>query len=543
MSNTASQSRERAKSVDRDLPADNYGPKIKLFNGATRTATEWNNLRRDPDLCRNFFAWLCRRPLVGEHLGWALAGLINSMRELRDPCAENVKDLIDYMEQEGYLNMRNNPSHALAILYVAETYQLRGMYVDAFAHCTGMFWDLEASAEYQMTRLNRGSKLKPDERLLAHASLVKAYNAANPHIIHNDLVQAYRRFEEDLVMSPNKLDKKEKLSLPDGRKLRWAIVYATCQVLRNITDAPREVFDTDDIDYHIAISTENLPPWKRDATSRPRTPKQQQERDSARQLDQQDGPVTPSKGPTTPRHRSTLSEGLRSPSRLGRSISHRAKTLSQSLQASPSKLVRRPLSVFRSPGDQNPPGFPDTTLKRRRACGARPRHNQRQVQIEEAPMTATSASSVHDSVVSSNGAGTAASSIATSPEASPKHERAEVCWSEPPPVPQRRRREVVSMLPSPEMPLRSNLRPRPQSAIFESPSRSPARQALAPDYAIDYAQLVEEQREEIYKGECDADEKLMPSPLRIKRARKVSRRTLPEMTTVFEGGSADWMKP
>lgn len=101
---------------------------------------------------RNFFAWLCRRPLVGEHLGWALAGLINSMRELRDPCAENVKDLIDYMEQEGYLNMRNNPSHALAILYVAETYQLRGMYVDAFAHCTGMFWDLEASAEYQVRR-------------------------------------------------------------------------------------------------------------------------------------------------------------------------------------------------------------------------------------------------------------------------------------------------------------------------------------------------------------------------------------------------------
>ena len=133
-------------------------------------------------------------------------------------------------------------------------------------------------------------------------------------------------------------------------------------------------------------------------------------------------------------------------------------------------------------------------------------------------MTATSASSVHDSVVSSNGAGTAASSIATSPEASPKHERAEVCWSEPPPVPQRRRREVVSMLPSTELPLRSNLRPRPQSAIFESPTRSPARQALAPDYAIDYAQLVEEQREEIYKGECDADEKLMPSPLRIKKS-------------------------
>jgi hypothetical protein len=72
------------------------------------------------------------------------------MREYRHPSAENVKDLIDYMEQEGYLNMRHNPDHALAILYLAEDCRLRGMYIDAFAHCTGMFWELESSAEYQV---------------------------------------------------------------------------------------------------------------------------------------------------------------------------------------------------------------------------------------------------------------------------------------------------------------------------------------------------------------------------------------------------------
>ncbi|PKS10366.1 hypothetical protein jhhlp_002117 [Lomentospora prolificans] len=806
-STTDSQARERARSVDRSQALDAPSSAIKQFNGATRSATEWNSLHRDPDLwypsgnclvylyargqsqrgpsfkvpfsallhahcnpliekfispdcdtfsvgvdslhdrytetrhdslttsrslelyippppgankaqafayhlaTRNFFAWICRRSLVGEHLGWALAGLISSMRELRHPGAENVKDLIDYMEQEGYLNMRNNPDHALAILHVAETYRLRGMYVDAFAHCTGMFWDLEFSAEYQytslaskdllsraraeldfrltratfqlrtfgkdaftasefglkggavshmerfrkflfafysakfgryppppppnftgmfkkdvyytmrddfeclrdllvdqsdsgtatskrttsdksgidilhlirsydaqwryetqshplpllpdlidttsawrrMTRLNRGNKLKPDERLLAHASLVKAYNTANPYIIRNNLVQAYRRFEEDLVMSPSKFDKKENLSLPDGRKLRWAIVYAICQVLRDITEAPKEVFDTDDIDYHIAISTESLPPWRTDISHRPETPRR---RSVFVENLSPDGATSPAEGPTTPKHRGALSNGLRSPARLGRSISCRAKNLSQNLQTSPGSIVRRPLSIFKTPQVQNSSHVPtlgsprQTPLRPARPASAlaeipRPmtsashgpignpivssraklqleiRSNQHQVQIEEGPMTATSVSSVQESVSSSNGVGAAASSIATSPESSPKYERMETPWSEPPEIPQRRRRDVVSMMPSPKMPARSHMRHRPQSAIFISRTASPTRRVAkeaTPDYAMDYAQLVEEQREEIYKGEHTADDKLMPSPLRIKKS-------------------------
>lgn len=413
----------------------------------------------------------------------------------------------------------------------------------------------------RMTRL-RGDKLKPDERLLAHASLVKAYNTTNPRIIHNDLVQAYRRFEEDLVMSPSRFDKKERLTLPDGRKLRWAIIYAICQVLRNVTEPPREVFDTDGIDYNIAISTEGLPPWKMDLSARPETPRRRSmfvENFSPEGA----GAPSPMKSPTTPRRHGHLSEQLLSPTKLGRSISYRAKTLSQSIQVSPNNFVCRPLSVFRSPPPpQNSPRTAtlDSTSQTPTRPARPPRlateptelprpttsasvavrsfplagnranlqldihnsnhQNQDQRPIEDAPMTATSSSSVQESVASSSGAENSASSIATSPEASPKQERINAPWSEPPLIPLRHKREVLSMLPSPETPVRSHMRPRPQSAIFVSQSSfaHPPRPVVMPDYAMGYAQLVEEQREEIYNHEEVSDDKLVPSPLRIKKS-------------------------
>jgi len=97
---------------------------------------------------RNFFAWVCRRSLVGDTLGDALVGLLNSMHEFRVPGQDNVADLIDYMEEEGYLDMRNQADHALAVVRLAETFHLRGMYIDSFAHCAGMSNRVHLSPEY-----------------------------------------------------------------------------------------------------------------------------------------------------------------------------------------------------------------------------------------------------------------------------------------------------------------------------------------------------------------------------------------------------------
>ncbi|XXH05157.1 hypothetical protein Hte_011582 [Hypoxylon texense] len=367
---------------------------------------------------RNFIAYVFRRSMVGENLGGALITLMHSMHEFRSKNADNVQDLMDYMDEEGYLNFRNHPIHALAVLHLAETFQLRDIYIDAFAHCCGMSDQLFTVLEYQhvspttrklirrarvgmnlrlgqnatmlgnflrnelaearfglysgaqahlerfrivlhnfyaakfgaypppsidpratifkvdifrMMRtdfealyqylvddtfdttqsnpflaeggictwqsvvsfdmrqdfktlfhplpllpkvsqesgskkfswLGKQIKLSLRQRENTHAALLKATNR-RPDLLANGLVQAYRQFEESLVYMPKKLDKLESLGPMDGRKIRWILVYAIYQTLRQATEVPPEVRDVIGAPYHLCISTTDLPPWDED---------------------------------------------------------------------------------------------------------------------------------------------------------------------------------------------------------------------------------------------------------------------------------------
>jgi len=75
---------------------------------------------------------------VGTNLGGALVGLLNSLNEFRSEGQDNLQAIIDYMDEEGYADMRNQPDHALAILFFAEHFQFKDLWIDAFAHCVGM---------------------------------------------------------------------------------------------------------------------------------------------------------------------------------------------------------------------------------------------------------------------------------------------------------------------------------------------------------------------------------------------------------------------
>lgn len=113
---------------------------------------------------RNFFAWACRRSVVGEHLGGALVGLTKAMDEFREPGTDNVQDLLDYLDEEGYLDMRNHPDHALGILILAEHLQLDDLYMDAFAHCVGMSEHLYKHSEYSVSATPFPHPKKPTNR-------------------------------------------------------------------------------------------------------------------------------------------------------------------------------------------------------------------------------------------------------------------------------------------------------------------------------------------------------------------------------------------
>jgi hypothetical protein len=97
---------------------------------------------------RNMFAWVFGLPLVGIHLGQALIGLLNSMHEFRSGLGDNLADMMEYIENVGYLDLTGNPSHSLAIAYFAEHFQMRDLYVRALTHCVGMNERLQFSSEY-----------------------------------------------------------------------------------------------------------------------------------------------------------------------------------------------------------------------------------------------------------------------------------------------------------------------------------------------------------------------------------------------------------
>ncbi|KAK0639632.1 hypothetical protein B0T16DRAFT_432360 [Cercophora newfieldiana] len=395
--------------------------RIELYIPPPPMATREESLRYHL-ATRNFFAWVFRRSLVGEHLGTSFINLLNSMMGFRRPGEPNMDDLMVYLDEEGYLDMRGQPIHALAVLHFAEYFQSKKLYTNAFTHCVGMYDELFAIPEYQiitsvtrklvrlaksemdlklaragqmlrnlledelsethiglssgsrahldrfrtflhgyfttkfgyyppqstdthcqiyergvylsmrkdlealyeylvdegftsseqmpalaqggictlqsvhafdmrnkyaslqhplpllpeaapapssrrMSWLGRSDKLRPDQRLVTHATLLKATNKREPVILKNPLVVAYRKFEEDSIFSPLKVDRSEKVSQIDARKIRWILVYSTYQVLRNCTDSPPECRETSGIRYNIAVNTASLPPWKEGESS------------------------------------------------------------------------------------------------------------------------------------------------------------------------------------------------------------------------------------------------------------------------------------
>ena len=99
---------------------------------------------------RNFFAWMYNRPLVGDRLGKAMIRLQERMEQYRPDQQENRDNVFAYLEDQGYLDFRHCPDHALALLQYAEHYQSRDLWIDAFAHCTGMNDELDASCEFEV---------------------------------------------------------------------------------------------------------------------------------------------------------------------------------------------------------------------------------------------------------------------------------------------------------------------------------------------------------------------------------------------------------
>lgn len=113
----------------------------------------------------------------------------------------------------------------------------------------------------------REGKLRPDQRLQAHAALLRATNHSKTSLLDNRLVLAYRQFEEDSILISHKSE--PGVGPVDARKVRWLFIYAMYQTLRGCAETPREVRFATNVNYHLGVSTKGLPPWKENTAVRP----------------------------------------------------------------------------------------------------------------------------------------------------------------------------------------------------------------------------------------------------------------------------------
>ncbi len=102
---------------------------------------------------RNVFAGIFGRPIVGVHLGQALIDLLERMNTFNPTEDDNLRDILAYMEDEGYGDFRECPDHALAVLNFAEHFESKGLWTDAFVHCAGMNNRLIESGEFEVRPL------------------------------------------------------------------------------------------------------------------------------------------------------------------------------------------------------------------------------------------------------------------------------------------------------------------------------------------------------------------------------------------------------
>ncbi|KAH6998924.1 hypothetical protein BKA56DRAFT_665454 [Ilyonectria sp. MPI-CAGE-AT-0026] len=157
----------------------NPSRRIELFIPAPPTADRMQAFQYHV-ATRNFLAWVFRRSMVGKSLGSAIVALLHSMHEFRTDVDDNVADMMAYFDEEGYLSMANQPNHALAMLYLAELFQMPELYTRAFAHCVGMSEHLLGSTEYQFItpesrKLIRRAHTEMETRLMLSSRMLKTF--------------------------------------------------------------------------------------------------------------------------------------------------------------------------------------------------------------------------------------------------------------------------------------------------------------------------------------------------------------------------------
>lgn len=184
------------------------------------------------------------------------AGLLNTM-------ADDFDALYELLVDSNYTASDSIPSTAVGGICTEQLVQTfdENNHFEPLPHPLPQLPQVETSTDglRLLCKIPFLDKVAPEQQQITIAALITASNWTEK-CFKNDLVQAYRRFEEGMILSPSKADKSEKISLLEARKVRWVLVYAVHQVLRRATRKPIEV-DGENAPYHLTASMNCIPPW------------------------------------------------------------------------------------------------------------------------------------------------------------------------------------------------------------------------------------------------------------------------------------------
>ena len=166
------------------------GRKQEIYIPAPVSATQDESLRFHL-ATRNLFAWMFGKPLVSNHLGNAMVDLLDRLNEYRPHSHDgNMADILRYLEiAGGYLDFRECPDHALAVLNFAEVFEIQDLWMDAFVHCAGMSDRISGSSEYKIT--SRASKQLIDRTATEMEQRLQKAETSISTFLEDDLSGSY----------------------------------------------------------------------------------------------------------------------------------------------------------------------------------------------------------------------------------------------------------------------------------------------------------------------------------------------------------------
>ncbi|KAI0165849.1 hypothetical protein GGR57DRAFT_138868 [Xylariaceae sp. FL1272] len=172
--------------------------------------------------------------------------------------------LYDYLVDEGFDTTRACPSLVKGGISALQSIQLfDDTYgLNTLPHPLPLLPEVTDStmSSKRIFWVKKSNKADQSQRCKTLAALLVATNSRRTDVVKSPLVRAYRKFEEDSVYSPTKADRMERLGPSDARKVRWILIYAAYQTLRQVTEIPGEVQDTN-VPYHLCIAKADIPPW------------------------------------------------------------------------------------------------------------------------------------------------------------------------------------------------------------------------------------------------------------------------------------------